>query len=134
MLLRIAAFGLYAYSLFGVIAGALDLNSTQHLFVLITSVLTIVQVTLQTLFISDVVCRKRSGPKQPGRQLITFLLIINLTLWIVYTFEMQKLESSPVQLSVYGFTTWALILRITLPLSIFYRFHAAVSAHKGALP
>lgn len=103
MLLRIAAFGLYAYSLFGVIAGALDLNSTQHLFVLITSVLTIVQVTLQTLFISDVVCRKRSGPKQPGRQLITFLLIINLTLWIVYTFEMQKLESSPVQLRFVSF-------------------------------
>ena len=44
LLLRIAAFGLYAYSLFGVIAGALQLHSTQHIFVLVTNVLTIVQV------------------------------------------------------------------------------------------
>ena len=79
-------------------------------------------MTLQTLFISDVVCRKRTGQKQSGRQLITFLLITNLTLWIVYTFVMQKLEASPIQLKVFGFTTWTLILRITLPLSIFYRF------------
>lgn len=85
------------------------------------------KITLQSLFISDVVCRKRNSQKQPGRQLITFLLINNLTLWIIYTFEMQKVEASPVQLSVYGFTTWALILRITLPLSIFYRFHSAIT-------
>ena len=44
LLLRIAAFGLYAYSLFGVIAGAMQLHNTQHLFVLVTNVLTIVQV------------------------------------------------------------------------------------------
>lgn len=84
---------------------------------------------MQTIFISDVVCRKlkKNGTKQPGRQLITFLLINNLTLWIIYTFEMQKLEASPVQLSVFGFTTWSLVLRITLPLSIFYRFHSAIT-------
>ncbi|XP_075592141.1 proton channel OtopLc-like isoform X2 [Dermatophagoides farinae] len=127
LLLRIAAFGLYAYSLFGVIASSFELNSLQHITVLVTSVLTIIQVTLQTLFISDVVCRKRTGQKQSGRQLITFLLITNLTLWIVYTFVMQKLEASPIQLKVFGFTTWALILRITLPLSIFYRFHSAIT-------
>lgn len=122
-----AAFGLYSYSLFGVIAGALQLDSLQHAAVLLTSALTIVQITLQSLFISDVVCRRRISPKEPGRQLITFLLITNLTLWIIYTFEMQKVEASPVQLSIYGFTTWALIVRFTLPLSIFYRFHSAVT-------
>ncbi|RWS12618.1 otopetrin-2-like protein [Dinothrombium tinctorium] len=127
LLLKIAAFGLYTYSLFGVIAGALQIDSIQHFAVLLTSTLTIIQVTLQSLFISDVVCRKRSTTKQPGRQLITFLLIANLTLWIIYTFEMQKVEASPVQLGVYGFTTWALIVRITLPLSIFYRFHSAIT-------
>lgn len=44
LLLRIAAFGLYAYSLFGVIASSFELNSLQHITVLITSILTIVQV------------------------------------------------------------------------------------------
>lgn len=85
------------------------------------------QVTLQSLFIADVVCRKRSNQKQPGRQLITFLMIANFTLWIIYTFEMQKVEASPVQLRVYGFTAWALIIRTTLPLSIFYRIHSTIT-------
>ena len=44
LLLRVAAFGLYTYSLFGVIAGSMDLGSAQHVLVLITSTLTIIQV------------------------------------------------------------------------------------------
>lgn len=44
LLLRVAAFGLYVYSFFGVIAGAMNLNSLQHFAVLITSSLTIIQV------------------------------------------------------------------------------------------
>ena len=127
LLLKIAAFGPYIYSLFGVIAGATNLTSLQNGVVLLTSVLTIVQITLQSLFISDVVCRRRYSVSQPGRQLITFLLITNFTIWIVYTFQMQKVEASPVQLSVYGFTTWTIIVRMTLPLSIFYRFHAGIT-------
>lgn len=127
ILLKVAAFGLYSYALFGLIAGAMDLNSLRHLAVLVTSVLTIFQVTLQTLFISDVVCRRRVSSQEPARQLITFLLITNLTLWIVYTFEMQNTEASPVQNETFGKTTWALIVRATLPLSIFYRFHSAIT-------
>lgn len=127
ILLKVAAFGLYSYSLFGVIAGSMNIYSIQYLTVLITSTLTIIQVTLQSLFISDVVCRRRNSFGQPARQLITFLLITNLTLWIIYTFEMQKIEASPVQLGIYGEITWALIVRFTLPLSIFYRFHSAIT-------
>jgi len=127
ILLKIGAFGLYCYSLFGFIAGALSLDSLQHTTLLMTSLLTIIQVTLQSLFISDVVCRRRASNKESGRQLIAFLLIINLALWVIYTFEMQKVQASPVQQHVYGFTTWTLIVRITLPLSIFYRIHAAIT-------
>ena len=53
------------------------------------------------LFISDMSRRRVGNPEQdlkkPGRQTVTFLLIINMTLWLVYTFEMQKLEANPVQ-------------------------------------
>lgn len=51
LLLRIAAFGLYVYSLFGVIAGALKLDSMQNLAVLVTSTLTIIQVNIFALII-----------------------------------------------------------------------------------
>ena len=128
LLLKVAGFGLFTYSLFGLIAGALNLNNKQNFAVLITSILSIIQVSLQSLFISDIVCRKRCNLKQQvPQQLITFLMIINFVFWILYTFEMQKIEASPVQLAVYGRLSWGLIIRLTLPLSIFYRFHSAIT-------
>ena len=30
---------------------------------------------------------------------MTFLLICNLSIWVIYTFEVQKVEESPVQVS-----------------------------------
>jgi hypothetical protein len=30
---------------------------------------------------------------------VTFLLICNLAIWVIYTFEVQKVEESPVQVS-----------------------------------
>jgi len=127
LLMRVAGFGLYIHSLFGVIAGAMDPASFQNMTVLITSVLTIVQVTLQSLFISDVVCRRRVTPNQPGRQLIAFLMVTNANLWAIYTFGVQRVDASPVQMDVFGLPTWALIVRLTLPLIIFYRVHSTIT-------
>ena len=39
---------------------------------------------------------------KPGRQIVTFLLICNLAIWVIYTFEVQKVEESPVQVSQLG--------------------------------
>lgn len=82
------------------------------------------------LFISDMSRRQvatvEQDKRKPGRQTVTFLLITNLTLWLVYTFEMQKVEANPVQLNFYGFLPWAIMQRMTLPLCIFYRFHSAI--------
>jgi hypothetical protein len=39
-------------------------------------------------------CQDRT---KPGRQIVTFLLICNLAIWVIYTFEVQKVEESPVQ-------------------------------------
>ncbi len=59
------------------------------------------------LFISDMSRRRVSNPEddrlKPGRQTVTFLLITNITLWLVYTFEMQKVESNPVQVRPHSF-------------------------------
>ncbi|CAN8006396.1 unnamed protein product [Ixodes hexagonus] len=132
ILLSVAAFGLYVYAMFGIIAGSLlPKDHIPNLLVMVTSILTIVQVTMQSLFIADITCRMTHLPEhdhsKPGRQVITFLLIGNLTLWIIYTFEKQKVEASPVQLGFYGFMAWTVIIRASLPLSIFYRFHSSVT-------
>ena len=56
---------------------------------------------LQLLFITDAQRRRIHSTshetKKPGRQVVTFLLLCNITMWIVYTFEVQKVKDSPVQ-------------------------------------
>ena len=50
------------------------------------------QVQIQLLFIADLRHKKASSTTvaKPGRQIVTFLLVCNLGLWITYNFEMQK--------------------------------------------
>ncbi|XP_035213551.1 proton channel OtopLc-like isoform X2 [Stegodyphus dumicola] len=132
ILLTVAAYGLYVYAMFGIIAGTLSPKDyVPNLLVMVTSCLTIVQVTLQSLFVAEITCRTTYLPEhdqtKPGRQVVAFLMMGNLTLWIIYTFEMQKAEASPVQLGFYGFMAWTVIIRATLPLSIFYRFHSSIT-------
>ncbi|XP_049825496.1 uncharacterized protein LOC109597712 isoform X5 [Aethina tumida] len=132
ILLRVSAFGLFLYAVFSVIAGHLNAFTKEpNLLVMITGVLSVVQVLLQLLFIADVSRRRVHLPEhdrsKPGRQVVTFLLICNVTMWIIYTFETQKVEANPVQLEFYGFLAWAIVQRITLPLCIFHRFHSAVT-------
>ncbi|XP_069966889.1 proton channel OtopLc isoform X3 [Bactrocera oleae] len=136
ILLRISAFGLFTYSIFGVIAGSLKaLESEPNLLVMTTSAVAVFQVILQLLFIADVSRRRVHLPEhdrsKPGRQIVTFLLICNVAMFAIYTFEAQKVFANPVssyvQLDFYGFVPWSIIQRVTLPLCIFHRFHSAVA-------
>ena len=105
ILLRISAFGLFIYSVFSVIAGALNLiDSEPNLLVTVTSGTAILQVVLQLLFIADVSRRRVHLPEhdrsKPGRQIVTFLLIINIAIFAIYTFEAQKVFANPVSLKL----------------------------------
>lgn len=155
ILLRISAFGVFIYSVFSIIAGALNfLVSEPNLLVCVTSSVVVLQVVLQLLFIADVSRRRVHLPEhdrtKPARQVVTFLLIANIAMFAIYTFEAQKVFANPVsqidpissvpsylnlifhfaiqvQLDFYGYIAWALIKRVTLPLCIFHRFHSAVT-------
>ncbi|XP_037087635.1 proton channel OtopLc-like [Pollicipes pollicipes] len=131
ILLRVSAFGLFLYSMFCLIAAALSpMQNVPNILVLVTSALVILQVMSQLIYISDVAKRSVYLPEhdrtKPGRHVVTFLLLCNLALWLVYTFEIEKVDANPVQLNFYGRLHWAVILRVTLPLAIFHRFHSAV--------
>ena len=56
---------------------------------------------MQLLFITDAQRRRihsnNHDASKPGRQVVTFLLICNITMWVIYTFEVQKVKDSPVQ-------------------------------------
>ncbi|KAF5282178.1 hypothetical protein FQR65_LT02875 [Abscondita terminalis] len=95
ILLRVSAFGLFMYAVFSAIAGSLNaLTKTPDLLVTITGLLSIAQVILQLLFIADVSRRRVHLPEhdrsKPGRQIVTFLLICNVTMWIIYTLSQKR--------------------------------------------
>lgn len=101
ILLRISAFGLFIYAIFSVISGALNaLESEPNLLVAVTGLLAVVQVVFQLLFIGDVSRRRVHLPEhdrtKPGRQIVTFLLICNIAMFVIYTFEAQKVFANPV--------------------------------------
>ena len=103
ILLRISAFGLFVYSVFSVIAGALNVHKEdQNLLVTIVSAVAILQVVLQLLFIADVSRRRVHLPEhdrsKPGRQIVTFLLICNVSMFAIYTFDAQKVFANPVNI------------------------------------
>ena len=63
---------------------------------------------------------------KPGRQIITFLLFSNITLWILDTFMTHNPITHEFQIAFYGKVVWGVISRISLPLMILFRFHSAV--------
>lgn len=106
ILLRISAFGVFIYSAFSIIAGALNIYPSQihepSLLVTVTSSVVVLQVILQLLFIADVSRRRVHLPEhdrtKPGRQVVTFLLIANVAMFAIYTFEAQKVANNPVNI------------------------------------
>jgi hypothetical protein len=65
--------------------------------------------------------------KKPGRELITLSLLLNISSWIVYTFESKGVESFLTsESSFFGESLWMIVSHVTLPLMLFYRFHASV--------
>uniref|UniRef100_A0A1I7U4Q5 Otopetrin-2 n=2 Tax=Caenorhabditis tropicalis TaxID=1561998 RepID=A0A1I7U4Q5_9PELO len=86
----------------------------------------IVQVIVQSIFIL-VASRLRSLTasniaNQPGKQIITFLVVCNINLFIYHTFE--TIESN------FGFphkmaSVYSALLNISSPLVVFYRFHSS---------
>ncbi|XP_076352436.1 proton channel OtopLc-like isoform X2 [Tachypleus tridentatus] len=95
----------------------------------VLNVLLNVQVIFQTVFVS-IGLRRCSNSydlryQKPGRELITFLIILNLAMWIVNTFQHKSVEPYQAPEHHYG-TQWIFVSHITFPLMLFYRFHSSV--------
>jgi len=90
----------------------------------------VIQVILQTPCIIDGLRRCSNTEElrraKPGRELVTFLIICNLAMWIIETFEIKSVYAQHEQISFYGSILWTLLSHMTLPLTLFYRFHSSV--------
>ncbi|XP_064481666.1 proton channel OtopLc-like [Ornithodoros turicata] len=92
-------------------------------------VFSLLQIVVQTPILIDGLRRcsncHRLRYKKPGREIITFLLILNVTQWIVYTVQQKHAEDLLAAKEVYG-NLWLFIGHATIPMMLFYRFHSAV--------
>ncbi|CAH8541315.1 unnamed protein product [Schistosoma turkestanicum] len=93
--------------------------------------LEICQALLQFFFIVETsrrkVCCINQAIIKPGRSVIVFLLICNLALWLVNTFEVRSAETQlPLYRQYFGVRTWSVITYCFIPLIIFFRFHSTV--------
>ncbi|XP_023321227.1 uncharacterized protein LOC111695966 [Eurytemora carolleeae] len=122
--------GSYIFAIFSALAAVMSLGETKSIIIFTQNIMLIVQITLQGMIMSEAgrrVCMTRSQQTaKPGRQIITFLLFANITLWILDTFISNKQITQGIQTEFYGLLAWGIISRISLPLLIFYRFHSCV--------
>nr|XP_056706272.1 proton channel OTOP2-like [Euleptes europaea] len=79
--------------------------------------------------ISHVRCEsKRPSIRRKVLQNISILLIFyNISVWILYAYGTRPHLVSQIEQSFYGFTLWAIVVKISLPLGIFYRMHSVAS-------
>lgn len=129
-LLLIALTGVFALSIFNIIAGSVNVKTLGGSLLVTANALILIQSTIQTVF---VMCSLHYQPrttfhitKKPGRECITFLLVSNISMWGVNVFEVLRMSSSPVAWDFYGVLPWAAVTHVTIPMAIFYRFHSSV--------
>ncbi|XP_053162194.1 proton channel OTOP2-like [Hemicordylus capensis] len=71
---------------------------------------------------------KRPSIRRKILQNISILLIFyNISVWILYAYGTRPHLVSQTEQSFYGFTLWAIVVKISLPLGIFYRMHSVAS-------
>jgi len=130
LLSSITVTGSYIYAIFGLLAAIVSIPETKSIVVFAQCALLMVQVSLQGMIISEAsrrICATRAQQSaKPGRQIITFMLFANITLWVLDTFMSHRDITQGVQTQFYGLLAWGIISRISLPLLIFYRFHSCV--------
>lgn len=102
----------------------------ERFFLIFIYICSILQVVIQSPFIVDGIRRcsnsKELRFRKPGRELITFLLILNISLWILNTFELKSVDKHQSPQQYFGKFNWMIISHTTLPLMLLYRFHSSV--------
>nr|CAH0099300.1 unnamed protein product [Daphnia galeata] len=132
VLLVVAQVGLMAYKIFTVIACCYSIKSDDgnSTLVLLSALAAILQAVAQTLFILDASRRHTytadQQSRKPGREVVTFLLMCNFAMWSVNTLEKSRADANPLQLEFFGMWPWIIIMNVSMPLTIFFRFHSTV--------
>ena len=126
-LLTVTFLALLTYNMMSILVACYAEDGT----ILADAIASIVHGFMQTALINWYACHKRAKtPKErsekPGRQLLEFLRMLNLSLWFVNTFLLKETHAKTLHQDIYGDETWVIISNILQPLTILYYFHSMV--------
>ena len=128
MLLLMCLPSFFLYSLVA-LGPSIYLEFESELFVV--NLLTLIQVLIQTPMIVDGLRRCSNSVedqrKMKGRNLITFLIVANLAVYVMETLLIKSYDYQTAKIDFYGPEAWTILSHMTLPICIFYRFHSAVA-------
>ncbi|XP_058823887.1 proton channel OtopLc-like [Topomyia yanbarensis] len=126
VLLFIAIPAFFSETFFSMIP-AFENQSILNGFIIFTQLL---QILVQTPWIIDALRRCSNAPElrkeKPGKELVTFLTIANVALWIYLSFSVKTGDFGDERYEYYGDLLWSILNHLSLPLIMFYRFHASV--------
>ncbi|CAH1123729.1 unnamed protein product [Ceutorhynchus assimilis] len=116
----------FVYGLFSLLPGVIFGNVLAVVVVLFE----LIQVLIQTPFIIDGMARSSNSKvlrkKKPGREFVTFLVICNVAMWVMQTFEVKSHGLDQYRQEFYSKELWSIVGHMCLPLMMFYRFHSSV--------
>lgn len=128
-LLLLAQSGVYIYCMFSMIGCYFSIRQG-GLYGLIAETFSIVQTSMQTLFILNTWWRRcrsaRENRIKPGREICTFLLVANMSIWSINALVKNRAMFRRTHLQFFGEWSWTIITHVSMPLAIFYRFHSTI--------
>lgn len=129
-LLLLAQSGVYIYCMFSIIGCYFTFKNYGGIYGLIAEIFSIVQTSMQTLFILNAWWRRcrsaQENRKKPGREIVTFLLVANMSMWSINALVKNRAIFRPTHLQFFGNWSWTIITHVSMPLAIFYRFHSTI--------
>ncbi|CAF0798153.1 unnamed protein product [Brachionus calyciflorus] len=103
---------------------------TKNITSAFAAILQILQSSLQTLLILECLRRyaerDKTFMKKPARELITLLLIVNVSMWFFDTLSAKRFNVKNYLIDYFGILKWSIINAFSAPIAIFYRFHSSV--------
>uniref|UniRef100_A0A8C8SE35 Otopetrin 3 n=1 Tax=Pelusios castaneus TaxID=367368 RepID=A0A8C8SE35_9SAUR len=69
-------------------------------------------------------CGRLNWKRKALKEISIFLVLCNITLWIMPTFGMHPAFDNGLEKSFYGYSTWFAIVNFGLPMGVFYRMHS----------
>lgn len=128
--------GLFLYILFQIIGAYFSMNISPRWSIMriVTPVAALVQSMSQTILVLDAWKRRCNTKEQveqkPGKQLVTFLLIANLAMWVMNRLKSSQAEFHPLHVQFYGVWAWTIITHTSMPLVVCYRFQSTVCLYE----